>query len=915
MNQVAAQSGLLHAHASPPMADRKICLVTGELEGPFFNGGIGTTNRALALFLRSLGCQVDILYTHVGQGKPICLRGKFSDHVAAFQALGIDLKCIDHSGNWYDWQARSYLALQHLLQHQYQAVFFDDLEGAGYYPLLARKTGNPALRNTVMCVTCHSATQWITEQNGQAANTFDTLRLIEMERLGIELADAIKAPSAYILRKYSSYGWTIPQQSIVLPNFVSDHEALQHPREQKAITEIVFFGRLEARKGLWMFCAALDRLKYQLDGRQVTFLGKADDLTAEALVRRSVAWPFAVRLLTNFNREQALAYLKTPGRVAVLPAVEDNSPSAIIECLQEGIPFIACTGSGGEELLDEKSRKHNLFQPSAVQLCEKLLEMFQRGATVGAPSFDQAKLRTTFAEWLDHLLDSNAFPPRPAEKIRPQNPVLVVVVPAECHPRFAAAELERTVHSFDRKVHIEALAAKPNELRKELATHESLSIVNVAGFGDFEHVAQSLSSRRTVVGLCHITQLLSRPWLERAQSCFASNNGISALTGMVGIKKKRRRRVREAYVSVANHNFEIQRYLIGCTPPLFSLIQETNEGFVLLRSELLTKCSSVRLADEQYHRPKRMRDWIHEILVTMHLSGERFALIPDLVSEQVVTERDFEVFRIEHFMRSLPGKLCGYMAGTEQAAVSRLTIDIGLARERALNHSKYISHISERIGREVSRLPLYAPWEDQSRQLAMLAHANGQIELAVDICAELAIQEGTSKPVKLNKYLVAVAAGEIVELAEAVTANREIPPPKQSNRKKPIAPERGEDARKIDIVIKPGSIGLVGFVLPSLNLRKITHFRSVIQVLEQTSGPVCFRVELRSQGKRPRWVAERIINGGEEKVWEFECPDDLREECTVRFGVELADHRQSSKSVKARWVNPRFIRHLKERTP
>src|SRR5262249_39367885 len=157
------------------------------------------------------------------------------------------------------------------------------------------------------------------------------------------------------------------------------------------------------RKGLWMFCRALDRLKYQLLQCQVTFLGKTETengiYTADTLVRRSTAWPFPVRLLTNFDQRQALTYLKGRGRVAVMPSPEDNSPSTILECVEEGIPFIACSGSGAEELLAEESRRANLFEPSVDQLCTKVLEIINQGAVTARASFSEKQLERDFNHW------------------------------------------------------------------------------------------------------------------------------------------------------------------------------------------------------------------------------------------------------------------------------------------------------------------------------------------------------------------------------------------------------------------------------------------------------------------------------------------------------------------------------------
>ena len=102
----------------------RICIVTGELAGPDFNGGIGTTNRALAIFLKARGCRVDVLYTRVADGKPFSARGSFAEHVNAYGELDIRLDCIDHSGPWNDWQAKSFQALRQQWPHQLRHQLF-----------------------------------------------------------------------------------------------------------------------------------------------------------------------------------------------------------------------------------------------------------------------------------------------------------------------------------------------------------------------------------------------------------------------------------------------------------------------------------------------------------------------------------------------------------------------------------------------------------------------------------------------------------------------------------------------------------------------------------------------------------------------------------------------------------------------
>lgn len=149
----------------PEAGAGRICIVTGELAGPDFNGGIGTANRGLALALRQAGHSVDVIYTRVENGQPFAFRGTFAAQVAAFRALGVNLMCIAHDGQWDEWLAKSFRVMEALSARAYDIVFFDDTHGTAYYTMLAKQTGSPALAATRLVVVAHSATQWISELN------------------------------------------------------------------------------------------------------------------------------------------------------------------------------------------------------------------------------------------------------------------------------------------------------------------------------------------------------------------------------------------------------------------------------------------------------------------------------------------------------------------------------------------------------------------------------------------------------------------------------------------------------------------------------------------------------------------------------------------------------------------------------
>lgn len=891
----------------PPGINRRerLCIVTGELAGPFYNGGIGTTNRALAFTCRMLGYEVDVLYTHVSKGEPFSLRGLFSEHIETFSKHGVRLQYIPNESEWFNWQQRSYLALKHLQEHKYDLVFFDDMEGTGYYPLLARHTGCPDLVRTCMCVTAHSATQWIKELNHTAIDSIDTLRLMEMERRSLELADVVKAPSAYILRKYESYGWVMPSDTIILPNLVSHERTAATSSGIYAIDELVFFGRLEERKGLWIFCRAIDRIKYRLTGHTVTFLGKLSRENARALLHYSATWPFAVRIIANFDQDQALNYLRVPGRLAVMPAPEDNSPSTIIECLQEGIPFIAASGSGGEELLDDESGKSSLFEPSVDGLADKLIEVLERGVAVSAPAVSLAGLVDRYNRWIKQVLDRHdnkrAGAEREVSLREDQRSHMVVLIPPKYPYLRAIEKLKRAISNYDRKIQLFILAEHPSLFFEMITAAKMANMASVFTYTEFEKcMSVAVASDLAMIGLCHIDQFIEKSMMHRADRCFTLHPDIVAVTGMIGSAHRSVKTARMNCESQCGADIKVERFLLGRAPPLFALSIDTNSGFVVLRANALTATQLVVPFDPQYQRLKRMQDWVHEILVRFHAMNLRFEIIPDDLTDQKIAEAPFEVFRVEKFMRSIPRLIDGISEGSTEMILSRTGVDIGLFQERALAHQETLANIAERIGTNFEQLPLYSPWEEQVRQLAYLAQASGQMELAVDLCASLGVQETSSKPIDLESYVKMAAENMTVNIVEVFASTHHITGDAR------VSLWGAWDRRRIEIEL--GSMAPRSVLsAAAIDLSKCSHFATIVEILDKTSLPVRFGVEVAAPSERAYWSAEKVLYGGDESVWTIECPRDLPDKCFLYLSVEIVGQNYDSDKITVRWINPRFF--------
>jgi GT2 family glycosyltransferase len=156
----------------------------------------------------------------------------------------------------------------------------------------------------------------------------------------------------------------------------------------------VFFGRLEERKGLVLFCDALDRLLAAGGPRpgRVTFLGKPGRVgprRAELFIaERAVRWDVPHALVGDRDRAGAQAYLREPGRLAVIPSLEDNSPYTVLECLTARVPFVAAAVGGVPELVAEADRERVCFAPRASSLAATLAAALGQGMRPGACAFD-----------------------------------------------------------------------------------------------------------------------------------------------------------------------------------------------------------------------------------------------------------------------------------------------------------------------------------------------------------------------------------------------------------------------------------------------------------------------------------------------------------------------------------------------
>ncbi len=408
----------------------RVCIATYDLAGPIRCGSVGSAFTALATSLAEAGNEVTILYM-LGDHAESRSIGYWVDH---YRELGVCLVPLPElpPRTWSQSAgllATSYAAYRWLREQHFDVIHFSEWQAPGFCSLTAKHQGL-AFAETTLVVGVHGPSRWSLLANIGCFWQVRQLEIDFMERRSVELADVAWAPSQYLIRWMLANRWPLPARCHVQPNIVPQSargavgEGAVRSRRQQPSDHLVFFGRLEARKGIVRFCDALDLLARQRSADfEVTFLGRSgfvgEEPGEEFVRRRGGRWPFPWRVITDRNPPEAIDYLCQPGRMAVIPALVDNLPVTVLECLGHAIPFISTPIGGIPEMIAEEDRSRVLCGPGAEDLARRLERALSEGLRPARPAVDQEENEEAWRRWHASLPRAAAgcdrwAPPAPA---------------------------------------------------------------------------------------------------------------------------------------------------------------------------------------------------------------------------------------------------------------------------------------------------------------------------------------------------------------------------------------------------------------------------------------------------------------------------------------------------------------------
>jgi O-antigen biosynthesis protein len=378
-------------------------LVTSEYEGIGKNGGIGTYYTTLSQKLASEGWYIILVLCRsekklYGKSEIAVLKHIFStdevEEVLQLQQIHKSTLSKFKKDDWFNYESfRSLVFVQAIVSAYKNArvyVEFAELFGFGYHTVMAKQAGLLG-NNCVTAVTMHSGHDWISEAHGKyIIDNSDWFRTAcHYEQMSFEMADLPLFLSYFLKDKVDNYGWKTSHaihlpycfpvlEDLLAKNPESDKKSKQIPIENNIDREkitLVFFGRLEERKGLLMFLESLHLLDDSIRERiQVFFLGKVvtlqlpglKHLDSQLYIEQELGSKFSYKIFSDLFSQEAIQLIKNLRYpIVCLTSAQENFPNTGLEMGQLPISLIVSDTGGFRETLGLIRRSSCLhwFQP------------------------------------------------------------------------------------------------------------------------------------------------------------------------------------------------------------------------------------------------------------------------------------------------------------------------------------------------------------------------------------------------------------------------------------------------------------------------------------------------------------------------------------------------------------------------
>jgi glycogen synthase len=337
------------------MSDARIALVSREVY-PFGGGGIGNYVNAAATVLSELA-EVTVITTAAHESRYQELQEAGDPRIPE----GVRYEFVPEPQYWevgtffsfnHLWSARAFEALCRLYgESGPDVVEFSDYLAEGFVTCQAKRTSDPRLRETIVCIRLHTSAEMCAVLDGHLDAADDIRQMIELERYALRFADRLIWPGGDVLATYARfYGddALAPATMIRYPYVTLDSSAGPSSVPGDGALRMLYMGRLERRKGVQNLIRAVTSL--DRDDWTLTLVG-GDTRSAplgvsmrDQLELMSADDP-RIRFVDGVPRE-SLPELLREHHLGIVPSRWECWPFTGLETLEHNRPLIG-TPTGG----------------------------------------------------------------------------------------------------------------------------------------------------------------------------------------------------------------------------------------------------------------------------------------------------------------------------------------------------------------------------------------------------------------------------------------------------------------------------------------------------------------------------------------------------------------------------------------
>lgn len=396
---------------------KKIALVTWDVDGLGENSGLATLTNHTIQLLNSYGLRPTVFVLRHSTGNKNLLNEVLRQRQGQVQGLHFVSLQGPQNVALHKNITLSYNLMNALLEveQHWDLILYPDMFGIGYFTTLAKRL-NLAFQGADLVMIAASPIPWVNEINRSAHLTPDNLADAVLEKHSMAWSDRLVLPTRYLLKWLRSNGYKIPKQTRISPlPFYQDPRAPSQEVPKKAkISEIVFFGRLESRKGLENFLLAIRDIRGLLKkkGVSVTLLGKPGFVRGidaswviDEFQRR---YRIRLKILPNLNRKQSHRYCDRPEVAAVVASQGETFGYAALELSYLNCRLVCSDAEASKEVLRVSRRSVDLFDKDDPQDLSSKLKSILRSPTRRQTGGVQAYPESLNQRYLRTLLDPSA---------------------------------------------------------------------------------------------------------------------------------------------------------------------------------------------------------------------------------------------------------------------------------------------------------------------------------------------------------------------------------------------------------------------------------------------------------------------------------------------------------------------------